>query len=205
MVEETRTKLLDAAAKVFAEKGYERASMDDVAAEAGMTKGALYWNFDSKEGLFHTLLDERVYGPLRQLIEFTRTADLDASPSEYGNTVMAGLNAQPGLVAIAYDQWLKAHRDPEAGTDQAALWRSMRDALAESLHARARHLGAPEFDVAPERVATAYIALAHGFGMWRLIDPEIADDEIYGEICALVYQGLLARALGLLPDQQPGI
>jgi AcrR family transcriptional regulator len=205
MAEETRTKLLDAAAKVFAEKGYDIASMDDVAAEAGMTKGALYWNFDSKEGLFHTLLEERIYAPLRELVDFTRTADLQASPAEHANAVMGALNAQPGLLAIGYDQWLKLHRDPEHNPEQADLWRTMRDALGEALHARASHLGAPEFDVSADRIATAYIALAHGIGIWRLIDPEVVDDELFGEICTLVYQGLLARALGILPDHQPGV
>jgi AcrR family transcriptional regulator len=199
--EDTRTKLLDAAARLFAEKGYANTSMDDIATGAGMTKGALYWNFDSKEALFHTLLDERIYTPLRGLIEFTRTADDQTSTADQGSAVMGALQAQPGLLAIGYEQWLNAVRTPELRTEQADLWSTMRDALAESLDARRQQLGAPEFDSSAERIATAIIALAHGLGFWRLIDPEIADDALYGEIIVLIYQGLLARALGVLPDQ----
>src|SRR4051794_15838065 len=143
MPEDTREKLLDAAAEVFAEKGYANSSMDDVAAAAGMTKGALYWNFDSKQALFHALLDERVYGPLRTLVDFTRTADLDASTSGQAGAVMGALNAQPGLLRICYEHWLSILGDDEKRTEQADLWRTMRDALAESLHARAEQLGAP--------------------------------------------------------------
>src|SRR4051795_9854827 len=106
MPEDTREKLLDAAAEVFAEKGYANTSMDDVAAAAGMTKGALYWNFDGKESLFHTLLEERVYGPLRGLVEFTRTADTDTSTANQAAAVMAALQSQPGLMAIGYEHWL---------------------------------------------------------------------------------------------------
>jgi AcrR family transcriptional regulator len=201
MASDTRTKLLDAAAKVFAEKGYANASMDDVAAEAGMTKGALYWNFDGKEALFHALLDERVYGPLRGLVEFTRTADAETPTADRAAVVMGTLQAQPGLLAIGYERWLQAVRDPGLRAEQADLWRTMRDALADSLDARRRQLGAPHFDSPPDRIATAIIALAQGLGFWRLIDPEIADDALYGQIIVLIYQGLLARATGVLGDE----
>ena len=62
-----RAALLEAARVVFRRDGLA-AQMDDIAAEAGMTKGALYWNFDGKESLFHTLLEERMYCPLRALV-----------------------------------------------------------------------------------------------------------------------------------------
>jgi AcrR family transcriptional regulator len=200
---DTRTKLLDAAAEVFSEKGYANASMDDVAAAAGMTKGALYWNFDSKEALFHALLDERIYGPLRGLVEFTQTAEVSASTADQAGAVMAALQAQPGLLRIGYEHWLSAARDSQRRDETADLWRTMRDALAESLWARGEHLGAPveKFDMAAKDVATAYIALAHGFAIWRLIDPEVVDDSVYGEICSLVYEGLVARAVGVMPKE----
>lgn len=201
MAEETRAKLLDAAAKVFAEKGYSNASMDDVAAEAGMTKGALYWNFDGKEQLFHALLEERIYGPLRGLVEFTRTVDVEGDPAAQAGAVMQALADQPGLLAIGYEHWLSAHRDPQRRAEQADLWRTMRDALGESLKLRAQKLGAPAFDLSPERVATAYIGLAHGFGLWRLIDPEIGDGDLYSEVIELIYVGLYARALGFVTEE----
>lgn len=53
--EETRNWILQAAAKVFTRDGYGEASMDDVVAEAGVSKGALYHHFPSKEQLFQAL------------------------------------------------------------------------------------------------------------------------------------------------------
>ena len=50
-MEETRAKLIKAARKAFAEKGFAAASMDDLTAEAGLTRGALYHNFGDKKGL----------------------------------------------------------------------------------------------------------------------------------------------------------
>src|SRR5580765_6777154 len=55
----TREHLLDAAAIVFARDGYHGASLDDVAAAAGFTKGAVYSNFKNKEDLFLALLEDR--------------------------------------------------------------------------------------------------------------------------------------------------
>lgn len=58
MVEETRTKLITAARKAFATKGYAAASMDDLTAEAGLTRGALYHNFGDKKGLLQAVIDQ---------------------------------------------------------------------------------------------------------------------------------------------------
>lgn len=51
MMEETRAKLISAGRKAFAEKGFADASMDDLTADAGLTRGALYHNFGDKKGL----------------------------------------------------------------------------------------------------------------------------------------------------------
>ena len=58
MVEETRAKLIRAARKAFAAKGYAAASMDDLTAEAGLTRGALYHNFGDKKGLLQAVIDQ---------------------------------------------------------------------------------------------------------------------------------------------------
>ncbi|CAN7435273.1 TetR/AcrR family transcriptional regulator [Phyllobacterium sp. LjRoot231] len=58
MMEETRAKLIRAARKAFAAKGYAGASMDDLTAEAGLTRGALYHNFGDKKGLLQAVIDQ---------------------------------------------------------------------------------------------------------------------------------------------------
>jgi AcrR family transcriptional regulator len=58
MVEETRAKLIQAARRAFATKGYAAASMDDLTAEAGLTRGALYHNFGDKKGLLQAVVDQ---------------------------------------------------------------------------------------------------------------------------------------------------
>lgn len=58
MVEDTRAKLIAAARKAFATKGYAASSMDDFTAEAGLTRGALYHNFGDKKGLLQAVIDQ---------------------------------------------------------------------------------------------------------------------------------------------------
>ncbi|WP_457298607.1 TetR/AcrR family transcriptional regulator [Phyllobacterium sp. P5_D12] len=58
MMEETRAKLIQAARKAFAANGYAGASMDDLTAEAGLTRGALYHNFGDKKGLLQAVIDQ---------------------------------------------------------------------------------------------------------------------------------------------------
>src|SRR2546423_7431059 len=58
---QTRRELLDAAARVFVRRGFQGSSVEEIAAEAGYTRGAFYSNFRSKEELFVELLRDRVY------------------------------------------------------------------------------------------------------------------------------------------------
>ena len=55
--EQRRVQIMDAAITCFAQKGYYEASMDDIAREAGLSKGSLYWHFPSKRDLFRSLIE----------------------------------------------------------------------------------------------------------------------------------------------------
>lgn len=57
-MEENRVKLIAAARKAFAAKGYSGASMDELTAEVGLTRGALYHNFGDKRGLLAAVVDQ---------------------------------------------------------------------------------------------------------------------------------------------------
>ena len=69
---ERRAQILQAAAAVFARQGIDGARMDDIVAESGLSKGTLYWYFDSKQAITVALVDEMVQGEyqlLQQLID----------------------------------------------------------------------------------------------------------------------------------------
>src|SRR6059058_5337106 len=66
---ETRQALIDAAARVFVERGFVGSSVEAIAEEAGYTRGAFYSNFQTKEHLFAELLQQRVYTQYAQMAE----------------------------------------------------------------------------------------------------------------------------------------
>jgi len=78
----TRAALLDAAARVFVERGFQRASVELIAAEAGFTRGAFYSNFASKEELFLALCArsaESTIAAVRERVTSIEDRGLDAA------------------------------------------------------------------------------------------------------------------------------
>lgn len=70
--EETQAKILNAAEATFAEQGFEKTQLEEVAARAGYTRGAIYAHYASKEDLFLALMEHRVltkFTAIRQVIE----------------------------------------------------------------------------------------------------------------------------------------
>jgi TetR/AcrR family transcriptional regulator, cholesterol catabolism regulator len=74
-----RGEVLDVAARMFAEKGYENTTSQDIGKELGMLRGSIYYYFDSKEGLLFELIEEVWLGALEYLDEVLAS---DASPAE---------------------------------------------------------------------------------------------------------------------------
>ncbi|WP_120997011.1 TetR family transcriptional regulator [Stutzerimonas urumqiensis] len=78
--EKTRLALLASAERLFLERGVAHTSLDQIARDAGVTRGAVYWHFQNKSHLFHDLLDQ-VRLPPEQLAERLRAGD-QAQPLE---------------------------------------------------------------------------------------------------------------------------
>jgi AcrR family transcriptional regulator len=72
--EETRSRILDAAGELFAEHGYDATSVADICAHAGVTKGAFYHHFESKQAIFLELRD-RWLAPLEAQLTLARDPD----------------------------------------------------------------------------------------------------------------------------------
>src|SRR5215207_6517655 len=199
---EGREALLDAAARVFADRGYGASSVDAVAAAAGFSKGAVYWHFAGKEDLFFALLEERVDSPLRQMMELLRTAPADQDMAvEASRSFVEVLESRRDLMLLENEYRSLAIRDPKLRRRYTRSRAELREALAGALEARVRHLGAPPLDTPPEQIATAFLALVHGLALERLLDPKAVPDDLLGETVALVYAGLLMRAgRGKLPE-----
>jgi len=75
----TRQQIIDAARAVFAERGVSQTSLEQIAAEAGLTRGAIYWHFTNKTELFYALRDQATL-PLLDRIDATLSGREDIDP-----------------------------------------------------------------------------------------------------------------------------
>jgi len=190
--EHTRARLMSSAARVAARRGLDGASLDEVAEEAGYTKGAVYANFAGKEDLFLAMLDARFAD---RLAELDRVLAVDAPPEEQARRAardfIAAIEAEPEWERLFFEFAVYASRNEGFRRELVARYRALRERIAELLERRARELGI-EPSVPPDQVATMTFAMANGIGLERLLEPEAVPDELYPTMMATFFAGLRA-------------
>ncbi len=185
----TRERLLEAAATVFARCGFGGASVDEIVEEAGLSKGAVYANFASKEALFLALLDRCLDEEEQALGEiFARERTLAAQIAAVGRWA-PGLVGQPlEWRLLATEFWLHAARHPEVGRALAARYRRQRATAARLIDGAYRRMGrTPPAPV--EDLAAAVIALQNGLAQRAAVDPEAIHAGLYGSMLTLLLGG----------------
>ena len=173
---QTRGELLDAAQRRFFEAGYHATTLDDVADDAGYTKGAVYSTFGSKAGLFLALFDDIVDQRLaaaRAIID-PEDSGSDASLRALADQPVEERNARFLLLSIEF--WVHAAREPALLAAFSERYRRLRTSLAE-LAPAASPLG-------PQRWALVTLALSNGFALERLIDPEGVPGDLMADVQA---------------------
>lgn len=192
---EARDELLSAALRVFARRGYRDAGVDEIAAEAGYSKGALYWHFSGKADLLQALLEERVYGPVREKVALLATAPPEQDMSVEGTRTFASqLAEERDALVVEREYWSLAIRDPELRARYAERQSQLRQEMADALVVRARHLGTPDLPMPAENVARIVMAIIGGLTVDELVEPGSVRPELMGEALATLYAGLVARA-----------
>jgi AcrR family transcriptional regulator len=190
-----RDELLDAALRVFARRGYREAGVDEIAAEAGYSKGALYWHFPGKRELFEALIDERIDAPTRELVRVLESAPPERDMAlEATRELARQLSDQREAMLLEREYWSLAIRDPELRARYAERQADLRRAFAAALRARGRHLGTPEVTMPAEDIARLVLTIIGGLAGDDLIEPGSVRPELLGEALAVIYAGLVARA-----------
>src|ERR671935_2790472 len=111
--ERTRQRLLAAAAKVFARRGYHRATVDEIASEAGFTIGAVYSNFAGKEELFLALADRQVEQRVAEIRALGEAAERGDQPgAEAAAQFREFLQRDPDWPLLFYEFWSFGVRNP---------------------------------------------------------------------------------------------
>ncbi|MGV0804943.1 TetR/AcrR family transcriptional regulator [Mycolicibacterium setense] len=185
----TRAALLDAAAQTCARKGYAAASVDEIAAAAGYSVGAVYSNFSSKEQLFSELMNERASGRIDQVVQ-TISENADRGPlTALGRMLVEIADNDIEFEAIQAEFWLHAVRNPDAmqilrgrsARTLAALREILADALARNNI---------DDTVSVEGFAVVVLALFQGLIRQRRIDPDRVPDDLFGQALAWQLAGM---------------
>lgn len=189
---QTRARLLDAAGRVFARKGFHAASLEEVAEEAGFSKGAVYSNFASKQELFAVLLAERCHG---SLLTVTSAASQAGSTAErldsVGNTLVARIVGERNWALLFFEVWVNAARNPDLRERFAEIFQQTRAAVASLIDAQAARVGA-ELPAPPQLLASLAMAVMDGLALQLLVDPERVPPETAGIALRLLLASLLA-------------
>ena len=158
---------------MFARRGYEQAGVDEIAAEAGYSKGALYWHFSGKEELLTALLEAHRRARARDgRAPAVRPSDRDMSV-EAASAFARRLREQREAVLLDREYWSLAIRDPALRARYIARQTDLRRALAAALEARMRHLGTPDLPMGAEQVARVVMTIIGGFAVDELIEPRV--------------------------------
>jgi AcrR family transcriptional regulator len=197
--EETRERVLAAAARVFAQRGFDATSLEAIADEAGFSRGAVYYNFADKEELFLELLDRRCAERAQDLRDvFTGDADDDIDATSRQAQVAAqhafdAMTGDPEWRALYLGFLALAARDATFRRRFAKRSAEMRGALEEVVVDRTRPV-ADSLGMTPEQLAIVIDAL--GVGLWAqhmLHGSRAVPPDLYSKALALTVDGIAAR------------
>src|SRR3954469_4225245 len=188
-VDLTRERLIDAAARVFAEKGYDRAGVQEIARRAGLTTGAIYGRFQGKAELLQAAIESRTNDELDDL--FASHA-FDGHATDILKVVGAHLvtsSDDEGEGALLLEAFVASRRDPEVGEKLQALL-GERARLLNDLVESAKVDGSIDPDLDSESIVTFCHAVGLGFLLLDTISQPVPE--------AMPWEQLITRLVSAL-------
>jgi AcrR family transcriptional regulator len=183
---QTRARLLDAAEVVFARRGFVAASLDEVAEEAGLTKGAVYSNFESKEDLFQAVLHDRYNAQTMRIADLVdESASFTEQAAEGARLLLDKFKQERTWTLLALEFNAYAIRNPAFTRRAVSHQRKLRSAVADLVRQHMEKLGL-EPSLTPEELAIAFLALSNGMALETLADPDGVPDDLLGKLYALI-------------------
>jgi AcrR family transcriptional regulator len=181
-----RSLILRAAREVFGRRGYHSATIEEIADEAGLSNGAIYYNFKNKEDLFLALLDDRIQERALSVAGILSSADADAQAHDVISSIKA--NRTWRLLFLEFVTY--AARNPKFARRLRRQRARMRTALSETIERQIpdRLSG----NVPPDRLSLILIALANGLAIEELTNPGSVPEDLISQATTLL--------LGLSPE-----
>ena len=186
----TRQHLLDAAAIVFARNGFHGSTLDEVAATAGFSKGAVYSNFKSKDDLFLELFHDRVDRQFAVVGEALETGSHDEQFPRILQILRSGTSPWDySFVTLWLEFILYARRNPDAQKKLAASAQRARVQVQALIEHEYEAVGvSPKYPTAD--LAEIGMALFNGLGIDRLVDPTAVTDRMLDTTLSFLFDAM---------------
>lgn len=178
---ERRTQLIEVGRAVFAEKGYDATSVEEIAERAGISKPVVYEHFGGKEGLYAVIVDRE----MDHVIEQVSTAIAQGTPRE---RLEGAAVAFLSYVRDRPDGFAVLSRDTPTNAGMANLLAEVGDRVGKIFSAEFKKAG---YDPKPAPVyAQALIGMVAFVGQWWTENPKMSVEEVASHIVALSWMGL---------------
>ncbi|MGD2058237.1 MAG: TetR/AcrR family transcriptional regulator [Anaerolineales bacterium] len=191
---ERKSQILDAAERVFAEHGFDKARMDDIVDESGLSKGALYWYYKSKDAIIRAMLD-RVF--ISEMREANDLVAMDASASDrlrmFVQFAVREYKHFEKLLPLAYEFIALAYRNKTVRETVVGYFTHYAEIVAEVIQ---QGIDSGEFKPCePQSVALALIGMYEGMALVWFLDPEKVDwDQMGDQPLEIFLDGLRVEA-----------
>jgi AcrR family transcriptional regulator len=185
---QTRERLIEAAARVFAEKGFASTSLDEVADAAGLTKGAVYSNFENKEDLVVAVL--RAHQDRQSGIKDIATAagTLEEQQAVAGRLFSESVAQERDAFLLLLDFTAYALRNPAVYADFLERHRAGHKEVADMIEEAGAGLNTKGFKTDPYRAAMIFEVIGNGIAFEKLIDPEGVPDDLFGRLMPVLIE-----------------
>jgi AcrR family transcriptional regulator len=179
-----RARILRAAREVFARRGYHDAKIEDIGAEAGLSVGAVYYNFENKEDLFLALLDDWRAELIRDVEGALGSADGAATdPAQLREDIRRAvemLNPSREWRLLLFEFVSYAARNPDFRARFVEGRRRFKSALTDLLEQRMAAARLPP-GLPAEHLAVIMMALVNGLSVDELTEPDTVPSDLLGE------------------------
>lgn len=191
--EQTRDAIADAAERLFTEHGFHATSLDQIAAAAGFTKGAVYSNFSSKEDLFFAVYERRAARTLAHIERILAMApDPVAGAEAVADAFTSRRHGSDGWLAVFFEFWAHVIRRPELRERFAEVHARGRRPFAELIERHAAN-SRVELPLGAEQLSVAMGAMQFGLQLERLTQPDVVDAGLGARMARMGLEDLVRR------------
>lgn len=191
---DTKTKILLSAERVFAKHGYEGSTLDQVAEEAGLTKGAVYWHFTSKNDLFLALTDRRLKELLTEVGREAGSIFQSKRPQEaLRDLLQAQFEAcerDSHDKSLLLFEFIAKHREPEMKKKLESSFSLLLKGTSQILeqYQQEEHIAK---DIDADSLSTTLHALVNGIVLMWILSPESVQlSTIANDVSKVIWNGI---------------